>query len=142
MRTVFADSGYWIAMSNPRDHWHEKAATITAQLGNVRIVTSQMVLVEFLNVLGGRGQQLRKDALSAVRSLTKDHGVRIVPQSDVQFDSAIARYSSRLDKNWSLTDCASFVIMEQMNVREALAYDHDFEQAGFIALLRPLNVAS
>ena len=142
MRTVFADSGYWIAMSNPHDQWHETAETITAQLGNLRIVTSQMVLVEFLNFMGGRGQQLRKVVLSAVSNLTEHPGVEIVPQSSVQFDSAVTLYSSRLDKNWSLTDCASFAIMKEMNIPEALAHDHDFEQAGFIALLRPSNVTS
>ena len=123
-------------MSNPRDQWHEGAESITAQLGNVRIVTSQMVLVEFLNFMSGRGQQMREAALSAVRNLTETPSVEIVPQSSVQFDSAVTLYSSRLDKDWSLTDCASFVLMEQMNIPEALAHDHDFEQAGFIALLR------
>ena len=136
MRTVFADSSYWIAMSNPRDQWYEIAKFVTVQLGSVRIVTSQMVLVEFLNFMGGRSQQLREKALSVVRDLTEDPGVEIVPQSDVQFDSAVTLYSSRLDKSWSLTDCASFLIMEERNIREALAYDRDFEQAGFIALLR------
>ena len=136
MRTVFADSGYWIAMSNPRDQRHEKAEAVTAQLGDVRVVTSQMVLVEFLNFMGGRGQQAREMALSVVAGLKGTPNVKIAPQSDAQFDSALTLYSSRLDKRWSLTDCASFVLMEEMNIREALAHDHDFEQAGFIALLR------
>ena len=142
MRTVFADTGYWMAMFNPRDQLHENAKIITAQLGNVRIVTSQMVLVEFLNHMGGSGQQLRDGAVTAVNELTKDPSVEIVPQSDVLFDSAVTLYSSRLDKNWSLTDCASFVIMDQKNIPEALAHDRNFEQAGLIALLRPSNVVS
>ena len=49
MRTVFADSGYWIAMYSPSDQLHLKARSITAGLEPCRIVTSQMVLVEFLN---------------------------------------------------------------------------------------------
>ena len=40
------------------------------------------------------------------------------------------------DQTWSLTDCASFLVMEERNITEALAYDPDFEQAGFTALLR------
>ena len=136
MRTVFADAGYWVALMNPHDEWHRNAETITAQLGNVRIVTSQMVLVEFLNFMGSRGQEMRKSALSVVRELVENPEVEIVQQSSGQFDSAFARYASRLDKRWSLTNCASFITMEQKNIREALAYDRDFEQAGFIALLR------
>lgn len=137
MRTVFADTGYWIAMSNPRDELHQRAINVTAQLGSVQIVTSQMVLVEFLTFMGRRGEELRKLALRTVEDLANDPLVEIVPQSDAQFESAVSLYSSRLDKAWSVTDCASFVLMRQRNIPEALANDQDFEQAEFIALLRP-----
>ena len=137
MRTVFADTGYWIAMLNPGDGLHGRAETMADQLGNFSIVTSQMVLVEFLTHFGGSGQELRKSAVTVVNDLAKDPNVEIVPQSSDQFDSAFEMYSSRPDKNWSLTDCASFLVMEEMNIPEALAEDHNFEQAGFIALLRP-----
>ena len=69
MRTVFADSGYWIAMYAPSDGIHLEAAAATEGLGSYRIVTSQMVLVEFLNDMGGRGQSLRERAMSVVTSL-------------------------------------------------------------------------
>ena len=45
-------------------------------------------------------------------------------------------YEARIDKDWSLTDCLSFVVMQERGVNEALAHDHHFEQAGFRALLR------
>jgi predicted nucleic acid-binding protein len=44
-------------------------------------------------------------------------------------------YAKRLDKDWSLTDCMSFVTMQECGISDALTADHDFEQAGFIALL-------
>ena len=43
---------------------------------------------------------------------------------------------ARGDQRWSLTDCASFLVMEERNITAALAYDRDFEQPGFTALLR------
>ena len=46
------------------------------------------------------------------------------------------RYVSRLDQRWSVTDCASFLIMEELGITDALAYDRDFAQAGFRPLLR------
>ena len=136
MLTVFADSGYWIALYNPHDGLHAKAKAITEQLEPFRIVTSHMVLVEFLNYMGGRGQNWRGKAGLIVRSLADDPSVEVIPQTGDQFDSAVTRYLNRLDKDWSLTDCASFVAMERWNISEALAHDHDFEQAGFVALLR------
>ena len=135
MRTVFADTGYWIASSNPLDQLHEKSKTVTRQLGQCRIVTTQMVLVEFLNFMGSRGEQMRALALTVVRGIAQRPDIEIVPQSGDQFQSAVNLYSSRIDKRWSVTDCASFSTMEDMNITEALAHDRHFEQTGFIALL-------
>ncbi len=42
----------------------------------------------------------------------------------------------RPDKDWSLTDCISFVVMEEHGITDALTGDHHFEQAGFRALLK------
>lgn len=123
-------------MANPHDEHHRAAVTVTHQLGNARIVTSQMVLVEFLTQLGSESEQLRQKAVEVVRELKASPNVDILPQSSDQFDSAFSMYSSRLDKYWSMTDCASFIIMERLNIVDALAHDHNFEQAGFVALLR------
>ena len=72
----------------------------------------------------------------------QDHGqsqypnVEVVPQTSIQFREVFALYAGRLDKAWSLTDCASFALMTERDISEALAHDHHFEQAGFTALLR------
>ena len=44
-------------------------------------------------------------------------------------------YCKRADKEWPLTDCISFVVMQDQGLSEALTADHHFEQAGFQALL-------
>ncbi len=62
--------------------------------------------------------------------------VEIVPQTDAQFRSAVERYAARPDQTWGLADCASFLLMEERSITEALTHDRDFEQAGFTALLR------
>jgi predicted nucleic acid-binding protein len=49
-------------------------------------------------------------------------------------------YQQRKDKAWSHTDCVSFKIMEENGIREALAYDKHFAQAGFTALMRNCRV--
>ena len=61
--------------------------------------------------------------------------MEIIPQSSAQFDSALDFYSSRMDQDWGLTDCASFLIMQERNIHQALAADHHFAQAGFVAPL-------
>lgn len=136
MRLVFADTSYWIALLNPKDSLHAKALAISGTLKECRIVTSEMVLAELLNSLGKEGNQLRAAAGRTVEALQTDANVSVVPQTSMQFRRAIERYLNRLDKTWGLTDCASFLIMEEQRIQEALAHDHDFEQAGFKALLK------
>jgi uncharacterized protein len=60
----------------------------------------------------------------------------IFPQTSEQFEKALGRYQAMSDKSWSLTDCASFLLMEAENIRAALTHDRHFLQAGFETLLR------
>ena len=59
-----------------------------------------------------------------------------VPANSHLFDRGVARYVERDDKAWSLTDCISFVVMEDLGITDALTADHHFEQAGFVAMLK------
>ena len=136
MRSVFADSGYFIARLNRREELHERAVTVAESLAPFRMVTTQMVLVETLNGVAREGEHLRRLATELVHELQNDPYTEIVPQTAIQFGTAFERYENRPDQKWSLTDCASFLLMEERKIWEALAHDRDFEQAGFVALLR------
>ena len=109
---------------------------MSTRLASVQIVTTQMVLTEALNFMSDLGENRKRFASDMVMSLRDNPNVEVIPQTDVQFRAAVKRYTSRSDQRWSLTDCASFLVMEERNINEALAYDRDFEQAGFSALLR------
>ena len=135
-RALFADSGYWIAIMYPGDQLHGQARRLGAELASVQIVTTQMVLTEALNFMSDLGEFRRRFASEMVQRLQNEPNVEIIPQTDAQFRAAVARFASRGDQRWSLTDCASFLVMEERGIAEALAYDRDFEQAGFVALLR------
>ena len=136
MNAIFADTGYWIALFNPRDDLHAKALTVARVTQGRPIVTSQLVLTEFLNYYASLGQPFRQQAVQVVRSLQQAGEVEIVPQTDEQFQAALTFYAQRPDKEWSLVDCASFLIMQERNLTEALAHDEHFQQAGFVPLLR------
>lgn len=136
MNAIFADTGYWIALFNPRDDLHAKALTVARGTQGRLIVTSQLVLTEFLNYYALLGQSFRQQAVQVVRNLQQATEVEIVPQTDDQFQTALTLYSQRPDKEWSLVDCASFRIMQERSLTEALAHDEHFQQAGFVPLLR------
>jgi uncharacterized protein len=136
MRAVFADTGYWIAVINPRDQLHKRAMAVSQDLGRCIIVTSEMVLVEVLNTFSSWGPHLRDTAVRTIQEITSDPSNEVEPQTRQLFRDALSLYQSRADKEWSLTDCASFVIMKRRRIDEALTYDHNFTQAGYIALLK------
>ena len=95
-----------------------------------------MVLVELLNYASKLGPHMRKLASDLTQNILYDTNIEVALQTSRQFREAVSRYTDRLDQHWSVTDCASFLLMEQRGITEALAYDRDFQQAGFAALLR------
>lgn len=68
--------------------------------------------------------------------LCGDIDATLVPLSDELWRRATELFGKRLDKEWSLTDCISFVVMQDEGILEALTGDHHFEQAGFSVLLK------
>lgn len=70
--------------------------------------------------------------------MRKKAEIHLVKASPDVLTKAWDLYDRRADMSWSLTDCTSFVIMEQMGISEALTPDRHFEQAGFVALYRTL----
>ena len=135
MKQVFADTHYWIAIVDPKDSSHHKAKEVSKGLGQVIIVTTEMVLVEFANYFASRGKNFREVVTKTINGIRSNPNVRIIQQTSLQFQSALEFYNSHKDKEWSLTDCASINIIREQNIKEILAHDKHFIQAGFEALL-------
>jgi len=62
--------------------------------------------------------------------------VKLIAADTVTFNAGLDLYRQRVDKDWSLTDCISFAVMQRMSLIDALTTDHHFEQAGFNVLLK------
>jgi predicted nucleic acid-binding protein len=133
---VFIDTSYLIAILEPNDDRHEKAKTVSQSLGSIQQITSEMVLTELLNAFCTRGKFFRQMVLNVVDVLRSAPNVEIIPQSPELFEQAYQYYRQRPDKQYSLTDCASMVIMRERGIDKVLTHDRHFQQEGFIALLR------
>jgi predicted nucleic acid-binding protein len=134
MKTVFADSFYFFALLNPNDPAHGKAVAFS-QGWTERVVTSAWVLAELADGWA-RPVRWRQVFLQLLASLQTNPDIVIEPCSDQLFQAGINLYGQRPDKEWSLTDCISFVVMQRDGITEALTGDHHFEQAGFVVLLK------
>ena len=125
---VFIDASYWIAVTYPRDHWHENARTLWNMIreNGWRLVTINWTLYEALTALNGRFG--RHDLALALHEMVQNTAVLIVDASEVE-DSALHIFRTHSDKRWSIVDCANFVCIRERQSRYALAYDEDFNQA-------------
>ena len=132
MRKIFLDTAYLQALVDNRDSLHELALNVTDNLSLFLSVTSEMVLVELLNALCSKGEYLRKAALDVVDNLRQDSSVEIIKQTPQLFYQALTFYRQRKDKSYSLTDCASMVIMKQQNILDVLTFDRHFQQEGLM----------
>jgi predicted nucleic acid-binding protein len=136
MRSIFADTHYWVATAKPNDPWGPAAKRAKEQVGNVLLVTTDEVLTEFLAILGKFGPTLRKAAGKMVRAILENPNVKVVPQARESFLAGLELYEAREDKDYSLTDCISMNAMKALSITDVLTNDHHFEQEGFAVLIR------
>jgi uncharacterized protein len=135
MSKVFADTLYWIAITNRKDQWHQAAEKATRSLSGCHLVTTHEVLTEVLNALCEGGRVFRQEAVLLVRDLHGDPAVTVHPQTRDSFFTGLTLYEARPDKGYSLTDCISMLVMRQEGITEILTHDNHFTQEGFTILL-------
>jgi predicted nucleic acid-binding protein len=133
MKPVFADTAFYLALINPQDQWHHVALDLSESLLG-RMFVTEYVLVELGSAMS-RGSD-RAAYLAVLEEIEADESTVIIPASMTLFRQGVALFKSRPDKNWSLVDCISFVVMKQRRLTEALTADHHCEQAGFKVLLK------
>ena len=133
MKAVFADTSFYVALLSPRDAAHADAVQMGDRIERP-VLLSDFILLELGNALSAVPQRELFSGL--VRHLRSHPNVRIIPASRDLLDRGLQLFSRRADKAWSLTDCTSFVVMQEEGLTDALTTDHHFEQAGFTVLLR------
>jgi predicted nucleic acid-binding protein len=133
MKRTFADTLYFVALLNPDDQYHRLAKDVTARLTG-RLLTTEFVLVEAGNFAAD--PRFRAKFAVFLDDLRANPAFETVSASSYLFESGLDLFRSRPDKEWSLTDCISFAVMEAEGIRDALTADHHFEQAGFNILLK------
>jgi uncharacterized protein len=133
---VFTDTAALIALVIKRDFLHEQAINIMSELKlkNVKLIITESVLFEFANALSPVEHRSKAVAfIDVIRTLSN---IEIVSATDDSFEKSLNLYRARNDKEWSLTDCNSFIVMQELQIRYAFTSDKHFEQAGFIKLLQ------
>ena len=132
---LFIDTSFTYAIINPNDQWHKKAVEWQQRIVSERLelLTTQFILTEIADGLSSL--KFRRQAVSAIQILENSDFIEIIPATSELFRKGLNLYESRPDKSWGLTDCISFVVMNEKNLFDALTTDDHFRQAGFRALM-------
>ena len=135
MPTVLVDTAAWIALVNTRDELHTRAEQTMSELRrrNVALITTEFVLLEVANALCTSAW--REKAVKLIDGFRTLPGLRIISADTSLLAEGWQLYCSRSDKEWSLTDCTSIVILQKESIDQVFTSDHHFEQAGFAKLL-------
>ena len=131
MSAVFADTFFYLALLRKDDH--ARPCAMAESKINRRIITTELILLELGNACAQVGD--REDFLSLLAGLRASPRVEIVPLNQQLLKRGLDLFAKRKDKDWSLTDCISFVVMQDFDIHSALTGDRHFQQAGFEALL-------
>lgn len=132
---IFIDTSGFYALLVRGDDQHDRArhAMRKAAKKKQRFVTTDYVLDETATLLMARGGAPVIPAL--FESVSASKACRVVWMDVERFEKTKALFIKNIDKIWSFTDCFSFIIMKDLQVREALSKDAHFRAAGFIPLL-------
>jgi predicted nucleic acid-binding protein len=129
---IFVDTGAWFATFVPNDPDHA-AADAWLETNVEPLVTTDYVVDELLTLLKIRGEFQRAIRIGASLFAGEIARIEWVMPDDVR--QAWALFQRYNDKDWSFTDCVSYVVMERLGVRTAFAFDDDFRQFGTVTVV-------
>lgn len=135
---MFVDTSGWASAADRRQRYHAVAGTKLrrARVTGLRVVTTSYVLAELTALMNSPMRLPRSQQIKFLADLRASPWVDIV-FIDPALDAVAWRlWEARPDKEWSLVDCASFVVMQRRGLTDALTSDHHFEPAGFVRLLK------
>lgn len=132
---ILMDTAFVLALLDRNDEHHSKAKDLFPRARAAReLWTTEAILVEIGNGSSSIPNH-RQRAFTFIKACEAAPNTQIVNVSTELLDRALDLYNSRQDKTWGLTDCISFVVMQDANLTDALTGDRHFQQAGFRALM-------
>jgi predicted nucleic acid-binding protein len=131
MSTVFLDTGYVLALELSNDQNHRIASKHWRSLKKrlPLLVTTSYVFDEVVTYFNSRGHHAK--AVEVGNRLLTSPSVQFVQVDDGLFREGWHYFQRHQDKDYSLTDCISFVVMKSSGIETAFAFDQHFVQARF-----------
>ncbi len=129
MAKLLADSSALLALTDRDDRHHAAASDFLRQHPRLRLVATELIVAEVATRLRARGDAER--AAGFARSLLEGGRYEVMFVEPDLFRAAFDRMVRLRDKRLSLTDCASFELMDRLGLRAAFTFDRDFRDCGY-----------
>ncbi len=126
MPTLFADTFYWVALIHAKDQWHRQVRAFSRLIQDYSLITTDLVLVEYLNFFAKFDQPMKQGVVNLYRQIQTSPNLQIISLDSYLIQSGVELYANRLDKGYSLTDCVSMIVMKQMGIYEILTMTRSF----------------
>lgn len=138
MADLFVDTSGWACWAVGRQAFHARAvgALNNCWSSGGRALTTSYVLAELTALLTSPLRVSKAQQIQLLRAIRTDPVIEVVPAGPALDAAAWLLWESRPDKDWTIVDCVSFVLMQQRGLTDAVTTDHHFEQAGFVRLLK------
>jgi predicted nucleic acid-binding protein len=125
---IFVDTGFIFALFSAKDPDHVRVREVYDELEPQRLrdelVTTNHVVFETIQLT--RGRIGVAEAKSLAELLYSERMARIHWATPEEEKAAVAYMAKFRDQKYSLVDCLSFVVMEELKISEALTVDSDF----------------
>ncbi len=127
---LFVDTSAWIALNDKNDQYHQKAAAkgLEIKKQKIEMITSEYIIDESITLI--RYRVSHRAAVVFGDSLLSSGIVNIVNITDADRFKAWEIFKKYDDKELSFTDCTSFVLMKNLGISKAFAFDDHFKQTG------------
>lgn len=134
---LFLDTAFIQALLNSRDQYHSQAKKLLPRVKNAdEVWITEAILIEVGNALSAFN---RKAAVQFIQQCYQTPNIKVVSVDNQLLNKALQLYQKRPDKTWGLTDCISFVVMQEQSLIYAATADKHFIQAGYRALLLEID---
>ena len=138
MSDLFVDTSGWANLIDVSQPFHSLSVKIYQNMRSQKhkIITTSYIITELIALLSSPLRIPRPKAIAFIQSLKTSPYIEVIHISKEIDTKAWELLMQRQDKEWSLVDCSSFIVMQESKITESLTSDHHFEQAGFICLLK------
>lgn len=132
MNTVFVDTSYFIALELRSDQYHGKAREHWRRvMTNIPpLMTTSYIFDEVVTFFNSRGHHAKAVQIGVM--LLNSPSIQLIQVDEALFNAGWIYFQHHQDKDYSLTDCISFIVMHTHHITTAFTFDNHFTQAGYV----------